>query len=114
MEEMIADCTEMTNGMSGMMGGSMMRGGMMSGMMDGMMDGGMMDGGMMMPLWIFASLVVIGIIAAAVLAASAARRAAVPAPQRAETPLAILRRRYAAGEIDAEQFQKMKVELGES
>lgn len=97
MEEMIASCMEMMNGMGGMMGG------------------GMMQGGTMVSLWVLGWLLVIGVIAAIVLAAVwTARRLAVPAPQQTETPLTILRRRYAAGEIDAEQFQKMKTHLGES
>ncbi|HHV57823.1 MAG TPA: SHOCT domain-containing protein [Firmicutes bacterium] len=34
-----------------------------------------------------------------------------PAPERVETPLEILRRRYAAGEISSEDYQRMKEEL---
>jgi len=33
--------------------------------------------------------------------------------QPGETLLTILKRRYAAGEIDADQFEKMKVQIGE-
>lgn len=57
-------------------------------------------------LWV--GIVVLGVY----LVARVLRRAGVgTAPGRAETPLEILRRRYAAGEISSEDYQRMKDEL---
>jgi len=87
--------------MTGMMSsmGSMMGGGMMS--------GGMM-GGMMAPWWFLGwalvALVAVGMVAGVVWAV---RRPGGSAPQ-GEQPLEILERRFASGEISAEQFESMK------
>lgn len=106
MEEMIDECTQMMNSMN-----SMMENGMM-----GMMDGGMMDGGMMgmmgmmIPWLILGLLLIIAVIVAIVWALRNPQRKR----QLEDTPLTILKRRYAGGEIDAAQFEKMKVQISES
>ncbi|MBJ7450449.1 MAG: hypothetical protein JHC71_00025 [Blastococcus sp.] len=86
-------------------------------MENGMMDGGMMDGGMMggwmmggwMLLW---ALLALALLVVAVLAAiwlvkhlSPARPNAGPAPDE------VLRRRYAAGEVDREAYLRMQQDL---
>lgn len=109
MEEMIAECTQMMNSMNGMMGEGMM--GMMGG---GMMPGGMMGGNMITPWWILGWLLVIAVIAAIGLGIVwTFRRPARAVEQRGDTPLTVLKRRYAAGEIDADQFEKIKAQIGE-
>lgn len=100
MEEMIAECTQMMNSMNSMMG-------------DGMMGGGMMSGSMITPWWILGWLLVIAVIAAIGLAIVWTVRRPGSTDQPGETPLTILKRRYAAGEIDAGQFEKMKVQISE-
>jgi uncharacterized membrane protein len=116
MEEMIAECRQMMNsmnnmmgdGMMGMMGDNMMQGGMMGG---SMMEGGTLTG-VMTPWWILGWLLVIGAIVAMGLVVVWAFRRPGRADQPGDTPLTILKRRYAAGEIDAAQFEKMKVQIG--
>ena len=111
MEEMIAECTQMMNSMNNMMGGGMM--GMMGG---GMMQGGMMGGmtnGVMTSWWILSWLLVIAVIAAIGLAVVWTLRRPGRAGQPGDTALTILKRRYAAGEIDTTQFEKMKVQISE-
>lgn len=103
MEEMIAECTQMMDSMNGMMG--MMGGNMMS--------GSMMGGNIITPWWILGWLLVIAVIAAVGLGIVWAVRRPGSADQPGETPLTILKRRYAAGEIDADQFEKMKVQISE-
>ncbi len=107
MEEMIAECTQMMNSMNSMMGESMM--GMMGG---GMMPGGMMSG-TMTPWWILGWLLIIAVIVAIGLVIVWALRRPGQADQTGDMPLTILKRRYAAGEIDADQFEKMKVQISE-
>ena len=68
---------------------------------------------MMAPLVILGAVVVVGAIALTVIAiARLARHSGQPA-QPAETPLAILKRRYAQGEISPEQFEAMKGQVSE-
>ncbi|MEJ2698756.1 MAG: SHOCT domain-containing protein [Desulfuromonadales bacterium] len=77
----------------------------------GMMDG---QGGMMGPgMWVFALLLwgfaIFGLICAVRWLVGRVRPGGEkPAP---ETPLNILKRRYAEGEIDREEFERMKKEL---
>ncbi len=104
MEEMIAECTQMMNSMNNMMG---------NGMMSGMMQGRMM-GSTMTPWWILGWLLVIAVIIALGLAVVWTLRRPGNAVQPGDTSLTILKRRYAAGEIDAEQFEKIKHQLAES
>lgn len=125
MEEMITQCSEMMNEMSAMMDSNMMgsgtmmdgmMGGMMSmgsgGMMNGMMQGGMMNG--FMAFWMISGwLVLIGILVVIVLGVVWVVKRADKTTQPDETPLTTLKRRYAAGEIDADQFEKMKVQVSE-
>ena len=100
MDEMVAQCTQMMSMMQGM-------GGMMG---SGMMGGNMM-GWMMAPLWFLGWALVIGIVIAVVLAIVwTVRRSSGPG-HPTETPLDILKRRYARGEISAEQFETMKHQL---
>ena len=107
MEEMIAECTQMMNSMNSMMGDGMM--GMMG---SGMMPGGMM-GGTMTPWWVLSWLLIIGLLVVIGLIIVWAVRRSGGTGQPGETPLTILKRRYAAGEIDAAQFEKMKVQISE-
>jgi putative membrane protein len=107
MEEMIAECTQMMNSMNSMMGEGMM--GMMGG---GMTPGGMM-GSTMAPWWILGWLLVIAVIAAIGLAIVWTVRRPGGVDQPGTTAMTILKRRYAAGEIDADQFEKMKVQISE-
>lgn len=109
MEEMFAQCTEMMEEMGPMMGQMMDGGGMMGGMMDGMMGSGMMATWMILS-WIL----LLALVVAVALAIVWMMRRLRPAEQPIETPYMILKRRYAAGEIDAEQFEKMKYQLGGS
>jgi len=94
MEEMIEQCTQMMNGMSGMMG---------SGMMGGMM-GGMTSGAWWVSPWYWLGwvwlLTVLTLIVIALI--WAIRRVGRSAPGT-ETPLDILKRRFARGEITPDQ-----------
>ena len=109
MEEMIAECTQMMNSMNSMMGNGMM--GMMG---SGMMQGGMM-GDTMTPWWVLSWLLVIGLIVIIGLGIVwAVRRSGGAEQPGGDTPLVILKRRFAAGEIDTEQFETMKHQLAES
>jgi len=94
----------------GMMGPGMMGRGMMGqGMMgQGMMDRGIMDfgyGGILM--WIL-FLILITVIIYLIIQATKTR-GIVTSP--AETPLEILKKRYAKGEITKQEFEKMKKDL---
>lgn len=103
MEEMIAECTQMMSSMDGMMG-------MMGG---NTMQGNMMGSNIITPWWILGWLLVITVIAAIGLAIVWTVRRPGRVDQPGDTPLTILKRRYAAGEIDADQFEKMKVQISE-
>ena len=74
-------------------------------MMGGMMGGGMWIG--MIFVWIFWLLVLVAIVYVVV------RLLRQPGPQQPsnETPLTIIKRRYAAGEIDQTQYETLKSEL---
>ena len=104
MEEMIAQCTQlmqpltgMMTSMGSMMGGSMMQGGMMS--------------GMMAPLWILGWALAIAVAAVLVLAIVWAVRRSGSLVHTSEAPVEILKRRYARGEIPADQYETMKQQL---
>ena len=84
---------------------------------NGMMDGGMMNcmmgfgmtGGMMA----LGLLLLIGLIVAVVLIVVWTVRRTGESSQPAESPQEILKRRYARGEIDSEQYERMKRQLNE-
>ena len=89
---------------------SMMNGGGM------MMNGGMMGGDvwwMMAPWWLLGWALVISIIAAIALVVVWAVRRSSRSVRTRETPLEILKRRFAQGEITPDQFETMKRQLGE-
>jgi len=84
----------------------------------GMMDGGMMDGGMMgaMGLWMLLwALIGVALLALAVVGVIwLVRRTAAPQPGTApdrESPEELLRRRYAAGEIEDEEYERRQARL---
>jgi uncharacterized membrane protein len=102
-DEMIAQCMQMMSQMNGMMGGNMM-GGMMGGnaaMMAGWASPWYWLG------WILALAVLTFLITAVVRMIRAARHPA----GGPETPLAILQRRLARGEVSTEQFEAIKRQL---
>jgi len=68
---------------------------------------------MMAPLVILGALVVIGVIVVAVILIARLSQGAGQQLQSTETPLAILKRRYAQGEISSEQFEAAKRQLTE-
>lgn len=109
MNEMMQQCVEMMNQMGGMMGGNMM-GGMMGGNATG---GGMMAGGMSLAspwywlAWVLVIAALVGTVAAIVWVIRGLSRSAA----YGDTPLAILERRFAAGEISPQQFTAMKRQL---
>ncbi len=70
----------------------------------GWMGSGSMGGGM----WIFWILLIIGVV---VLIKALTGRTADPPAQRHETPLEILKARYARGDINEEEFQHRRSEL---
>lgn len=84
---------------------------------DGMMDGGMMNCmmgfGMMGGMMALGLLLLIGIIAAVVLAIVWLVRRTGESSPPAESPQEILKRRYARGEIDSEQYEAIKRQLDE-
>ncbi|MGH2535885.1 MAG: SHOCT domain-containing protein [Candidatus Promineifilaceae bacterium] len=107
MEEMIAQCMEMMEQMQSMMDSGMMGRGMLSGQMMG-------SGSPLLasPWYWLGWILVLAVLAGLVVAAILVIRRVAPAPP-AETPLQILKRRYARGEIDAAQFEAMKQQLSE-
>jgi putative membrane protein len=79
---------------------------------------GWYDGGMGWAAWLFAGLFWLGLVALIVwlvvhLAVSGGRRSSLP-PQGLETPLDILDRRLAQGEIDLETYRAHRAALLES
>src|SRR5688572_7781477 len=68
---------------------------------------------MMVPLIVLGIVLLTGVIAAAVVAAVWAARRTGHLGQPAETPLEILKQRYARGAISPEQFETMKQQLAE-
>ncbi len=85
-------------------------------MMDNMMGGGWGAGTMLVMglLWL---LLLVAIVALVVWVARTVWRAGPPAPRGpsagAEAPMDTLRRRYAAGELSHEEFERMKREVAE-
>lgn len=82
-----------------------------------MMGGNMMGGGMtwwtLAPWWFLGWALVIALVATVVLAVVWTIRRSGGSTRPAETPLEILKRRFAKGEITPEQFQQMKRQLAE-
>lgn len=81
-----------------------------------MMGGGMMGGWMVLG-WLLALVVLVALVVAIVWVLRRAggnywSPSAIPEPP-ANTALDILKRRYAQGEIDAEQYERMKRQLEE-
>ncbi len=93
----------------GMMGFGMMR--------SGFPGGGMMPGYAFAPLgWgvslLFWALVIAGIVFIVLSLARSPRAAPPSMPRTGETPLDILKMRYAKGEITKEQYDQMRQDLG--
>ena len=92
--------------------------GMMDGMFGDMMGGNGMGFGMVFG-WIFWLLIIVAVIYAVLWfvrqsgsqSGSQSQSPSGSLTQTVETPLAILKRRYAAGEIDQTQFEAMKNQL---
>lgn len=108
MNEMLKQCTELMSQMGGMMssmGGNMMGGNAMGG---GMMASGM---GLASPWYWLGWVLVIGALFGTVAALIWAIRSLGRTAPQLETPLAILQRRFAGGEITREQFAAMKKQL---
>jgi len=106
----------MSNGMMDCMMNGMMNSGMMNGgMMNGMMNGGILGGGVMVLWGLLTFGLLIGLIAAVALGVIWMVRQVSGStgvrPQSTETPLEILQRRLAQGEITLEQFETMKYQL---
>lgn len=108
MNDMLEQCTEMMRQMGGMM--NSMGGHMMGGMMGGnSMAGGMMAGAMGLAspwYWLGWVLVVAALVGAVAAFIWTIRMVSAKGPQ-AETPTAILQRRFAGGEITPKQFDAM-------
>ncbi len=68
---------------------------------------------MMVPVVLLGAVIVIGGIAVAVIAIARLAHGSGQQASSIETPLAILKRRYAQGEISSEQFEAAKRQLGE-
>jgi len=83
-------------------------------MWEWMHDGGIGVGGMAILMLVFWGLVLAGVVLLVWFLVESARRAgAGPSSSAHDTPLEILKKRYARGEITREQFQEMKRELQE-
>ncbi|GAB4577351.1 MAG: hypothetical protein Fur0022_00820 [Anaerolineales bacterium] len=85
---------------------------------DGMMNGGPMTDGnmmnwMMAPVWILGWLLTLGVVVGIVLAVVWVVRQGKHPGKPEDTPLEILKRRYAQGEISKEQYQEMRQQLME-
>jgi len=72
-----------------------------------------MCGGMAV-LWLLGGVLLLGLGVGAVALVVWAVRRSQPSTSSVESALEILKRRYARGEISAEQFEKMKRQLSES
>jgi len=68
------------------------------------MSNGWMGGWMWIPLALLLALVVLGTVAVI-------RASSTGAPERTEAPLAVAARRFAAGEINAEEYQRIRATL---
>jgi putative membrane protein len=71
-------------------------------------NNGWMGGGMGIGMWIF--WIVLIVVVVLLVRTVAGGRTSLPSP-REETPLDILKARYARGEIDEEEFQRRRREL---
>lgn len=79
---------------------------MMNGGINCMMGGGLMMAGMVVELFLF-----LGLLVAAGLAIIGLLRRTQEPPRPADTPYEILQRRFAHGEITAEQYAQLKEKL---
>ena len=68
---------------------------------------------MMVPVGLLGAVVAIGGIALVVVVVARSARGSGQQAQSTETPLAILKRRYAQGEVSSEQFESAKRQLSE-
>ena len=68
---------------------------------------------MMVPVGILGAVVVIGVIAVAVIAIARLARGSGQQSPSFERPIALLKRRYAQGEVSPEQFEAAKRQLSE-
>ena len=102
MDQMIQQCTQMMSQVNGMMG-------------SGMMGGGVLNGTPMLVWsspwywfgWVFLLALLVLLVAGVVWMIRATRRQAVGS----ETPLSILQRRLARGEVSLEQFETIKRQI---
>lgn len=86
--------------------------------MMGMLGGDMMMGGgmawMMWLFWIPILVLVVGLVVLVIVLLARSRAGAVQSRSASsETPMEILQRRLASGEINSKQFREMKRDLGE-
>jgi len=73
----------------------------------------MMVGGVgMMVFWALIPIAIVALIVWAVVTFARSAGRSNTAASRSETPLDVLRRRYAAGEINKEQFEEMQRSIG--
>lgn len=80
---------------------------MMSGWGGGLFGWSMYLG--MIAFWVAVVLLVVWLVKAT--GSSASRQAFATAPPQVESPLDVLKRRYAAGEIDSAEYQRKKTEI---
>lgn len=106
MEEMIAGCTQMMSQMSGMMGG----------MMGGNMMGGSASGGSLLWPWVspwywMGWVLVLGLAVFLIISVVWTIKLARRPSSKPDSPLTILQRRFARGEIGPDQFETIKRQL---